>query len=230
MSEELFEFVKKKSLVFFDFDGVIADSVNIKTEAFYLLYEEYGDEIANRVVEHHLANGGMSRFDKFNHYNKNFLQDYKTKKSNEELSITFSSLVKEKVIESELILGAKEFLDFLLINQILCVIISATPETEMKEILDKKGLSNYFSLVFGSPRSKDQNIYKTLEKLDINTKDCIFFGDATNDLRASIKCGIKFVGVGNHILKEVEDFKLSYYHIDNFLEINKTFKEHERFT
>ena len=37
--------------IIFDFDGVILDSVNVKTKAFELLYEEYGPEIQKKVVE-----------------------------------------------------------------------------------------------------------------------------------------------------------------------------------
>ena len=51
--------------IIFDFDGVILDSVNIKTEAFYKLFEQYGSKIANQVVDYHIINGGMSRFKKF---------------------------------------------------------------------------------------------------------------------------------------------------------------------
>lgn len=35
--------------IFWDFDGVIAESVNVKTEAFYNLYLPYGIEIAEKV-------------------------------------------------------------------------------------------------------------------------------------------------------------------------------------
>ena len=46
--------------IFWDFDGVIADSVNVKTDAFYELYLPYGKNIAEKVKEYHLANGGFS--------------------------------------------------------------------------------------------------------------------------------------------------------------------------
>ena len=58
--------------IIFDFDGVIVESVNIKTIAFKKIYKKYGNEIVNKVVDHHLSNGGMSRFEKFNYYHKNF--------------------------------------------------------------------------------------------------------------------------------------------------------------
>ena len=61
------------SAIFFDFDGVIAESVEIKTEAFREMYISYGKEISEGVVNHHLANGGMSRFKKFPFYHDRFL-------------------------------------------------------------------------------------------------------------------------------------------------------------
>ena len=59
--------------IFFDFDGVIADSVDIKTKAFAKLFKRYGDEIVKKVVEYHLSHGGVSRYDKFRYYYQNFL-------------------------------------------------------------------------------------------------------------------------------------------------------------
>ena len=46
----------------FDFDGVLADSVEVKTRAFAKLFQSYGPEIEDRVVKYHRNNGGMSRY------------------------------------------------------------------------------------------------------------------------------------------------------------------------
>ena len=35
--------------IFFDFDGVLAESVNIKTDAFYEMFLKYGKDIAEKV-------------------------------------------------------------------------------------------------------------------------------------------------------------------------------------
>ena len=48
--------------IFWDFDGVIADSVNVKTDAFYEMYLPYGKHIADKVRQYHLNNGGVSRY------------------------------------------------------------------------------------------------------------------------------------------------------------------------
>lgn len=51
-------------LIFWDFDGVIKDSVSVKTLAFEKLFLPYGKKIAQKVKNHHEANGGVSRFEK----------------------------------------------------------------------------------------------------------------------------------------------------------------------
>ena len=37
--------------LFFDFDGVLADSVEVKTNAFAKLFEKFGSEIQAKVLE-----------------------------------------------------------------------------------------------------------------------------------------------------------------------------------
>ena len=59
--------------IIYDFDGVILDSVKIKTLAFEELYSSYGKEIQNKVKSYHLLNGGISRYNKLKYYHKNFL-------------------------------------------------------------------------------------------------------------------------------------------------------------
>ena len=98
-----------KSIIF-DFDGVIAESVHVKTKAFSLIYSPYGKDVKNKVVAHHLANGGVSRIEKFKLYHKSFLN---LKLNNNDLIILdkrFSIYVLNKVVNSSEIEGANEFL------------------------------------------------------------------------------------------------------------------------
>ena len=130
--------LQSKKLYAFDFDGVIADSVKIKTKAFYKLYKPYGESIAKKVANHHQANTGMSRFQKFKYYHLNYL-DIKVDKNNlDQLSRNFSNIVVNKVIKSPEILGASNFLENLYLLDKKCIINSATPEKEIIEIIEKK--------------------------------------------------------------------------------------------
>ena len=95
---------------FFDFDGVLADSVEVKTRAFAKLFEPYGTEIEAKVVDHHRRNGGMTRVDKFRHYYKEFLQEPLNDEMLDSLCRKFSQLVVDEVVESPEIPGAEKFL------------------------------------------------------------------------------------------------------------------------
>ena len=64
MSEYLYYLIKNSSVVFWDFDGVIKDSVDIKSIAFEKLFSIYGTKISKKVRAHHEKNAGVSRFDK----------------------------------------------------------------------------------------------------------------------------------------------------------------------
>ena len=52
------------SIIILDFDGVILESVSVKTEAFRTLFS-FAPEYVEEIVKFHKDNGGMSRFDKF---------------------------------------------------------------------------------------------------------------------------------------------------------------------
>ena len=52
----------------FDCDGVVLDSNQIKTQAFYNATQSYGHEFADQLVNYHLKNGGVSRYEKFEYF------------------------------------------------------------------------------------------------------------------------------------------------------------------
>tara|TARA_Y100001970_G_scaffold291512_1_gene428949 strand:+ start:2508 stop:3194 length:687 start_codon:yes stop_codon:yes gene_type:complete len=212
-----------KSVFVFDFDGVLADSVNIKTSAFFELYREYGHSVSSKVIEHHEANGGMSRFDKFKFYHRNFLNIDLKKKEIEDLSARFSSLVLESVIKSPEIKGAGEFLKKNYQKNKLFFINSATPELEIKEVIKSRNLDSYFTEVFGSPNSKLDNLRTILSRYNIDVTQIVFFGDALSDFDAANSLGCMFVGVGRHI-EEIISSRLTvpvsqYYLLKDFQEL-----------
>ena len=96
--------------IIFDFDGVILDSLNAKTDAFYQMYVPFGIEIAERVKKYHLLNGGISRYEKFKFWHKNYLNKDISKNEVDNLSDEFSKLVVDKVIKSKQVKGSIEFI------------------------------------------------------------------------------------------------------------------------
>tara|TARA_Y100000741_G_scaffold350402_1_gene320468 strand:+ start:2609 stop:3244 length:636 start_codon:yes stop_codon:yes gene_type:complete len=204
-----------KSIYIFDFDGVLVDSVKIKTESFALIYKPFGIKVVNKVINHHLENGGMSRFDKFKFYHKNFLNINLNKDDLSILNIKFSSLVKNKVIKAPEIPGATQYLFELNKNKRVYV-NSATPKNELLEIISKRGWSNYFIDILGSPKSKTENIQYIIDKEKRDLKEFVFFGDAINDYKAAKKIGIDFVQLKTNNNELIGNPILSIY---NFHEI-----------
>lgn len=195
----------KKKIYIFDFDGVLADSVQVKTQAFEKLYQEYGSNVVRKVIEHHENNGGMSRFEKFRHYHQDFLGIVLDDGMVKVLSKKFSNLVVSKVIASNEIKGATRFLDYCKRNRIICAVNSATPEDELKSIIRLKNWERYFQFVYGSPCSKVENIEKILNKTGFVRDEAVFFGDAINDYNAAKLSCIDFIGI-NYSAKNEEKF------------------------
>jgi len=184
-----------KELLIFDFDGVICDSVNIKTQAFIELYKNYGSKIQEQVREYHLLNSGISRFEKFKYFQSVLLKQEFIEKDINNLAKKFSKLVKEKVINSPYIDGALEFLTKNSSKrQFVC---TGTPQVEIVEIAKKRGIFNLFENLYGSPKSKVEIINDILRQTNVKKNNCVFFGDAMTDYKASFKCNIPFIGIRN---------------------------------
>ena len=120
-------------VIFWDFDGVIKDSVKVKSIAYEQLFTPFGYDVVKQVREHHETNGGLSRFDKLPIY-LGWAGCVSTPGLVEEYSNKFSILVKRKVIESNWVPGVLEFIRNKT-NKQSYFIISATPQGEIEEII-----------------------------------------------------------------------------------------------
>tara|TARA_B100000614_G_scaffold261574_1_gene291586 strand:- start:826 stop:1506 length:681 start_codon:yes stop_codon:yes gene_type:complete len=186
---------KLYSGLIFDFDGVLADSVEVKTEAFGALFMEYGPKIQTKVIDHHRAHGGMTRKEKFVHYHAHFLDDPLDETGLERLCRKFSGLVMEKVIASREIPGVGRFLERCRTLGVPCFVDSATPDEELEIILERRNLRSYFTAALGSGGSKTENLARIIDSHGLNHRECLFFGDAGSDYKAATACRVDFMGI-----------------------------------
>lgn len=188
--------------VIFDFDGVLAESVDIKTEAFRRLFSHEGRDAVDKIIAYHIEHGGISRFEKFRYIYKEIL---KRPLSNEEFSSLckgFEELVLEGVIASPEVNGAGECLKALSGN-VRLYIVSGTPQDEIRLIAKARGIENYFKGIYGAPETKTGLISKIMAEESLRADEVVFIGDAMTDYRAAMDTGVGFIA---RITPETEVF------------------------
>lgn len=178
-------------LIFWDFDGVIKESVYVKTQAYFQLFEPFGLDVAERVRKHHEANGGISRFDKMPIY----LQWAGAESSKTEVikyCERFGQQVLQGVIDAPWVAGVEQYLRSNSHKQIF-VLVSATPQDELERILHALELTKCFADVYGAPIRKHDAIRNTLFVRGIDAIDSLMIGDSQADLDAAIANQVPFL-------------------------------------
>lgn len=200
----------KIKYIFFDFDGVLAESVNIKTEAFRQMYLSYGAEFAQKVVDYHIDNGGVSRYEKFKIYNGEWLGEEVTPEKINELAAIFSSHVVEGVVNSEEVKGTSDFLNSS--HEYIKYIITGTPTIEIKPILERRKMNHFFVDAHGSPEKKGFWVKKIINAENIRAEECVFIGDALTDYNAAVNNNITFIlretKEAEHLFKDFKGYRI----------------------
>lgn len=184
---------RKYDAVVFDFDGVLVESVDVKTQAFGALYAEYGDRIVEQVKAYHLQHGGVSRFKKFRYYHEVLLGKTLTEAEEQRLGDLFSQYVEDSVVEAVYVAGALEISEKTY-QTLPLFIASGTPDQELKRIVSRRNMSHYFVSVHGSPAQKGNIIQDVLLKYGFDPDRVLMVGDAMSDYEGSIAAGVKFIG------------------------------------
>ncbi|MBX3639570.1 MAG: HAD family hydrolase [Nitrosomonas sp.] len=180
--------------IIFDFDGVVVESGDIKTQAFAALYRPHGAEIVAEVVKYHTQHGGLSRYHKFRHFQQQLLNKPPlTPEEEHMLDRHFSELVVEAVIAAEAVPGA-----YALIRQqserIPLFVASGTPEIELRIIVERRGLTPYFKQVRGAPKLKTTLIAEILSDHTLSPESVLMIGDAMADYEGAQANGTAFLG------------------------------------
>jgi len=177
--------------IIFDFDGVIIESAEMKTDAFRALFASYPDKFPE-IVAYHQKNSGISRYTKFRYiYEKILGQELSTQKE-AELGEEFSRIVLEKVLNAPFTAGAIEFLQRNKDRYHLFV-ASGTPQEELRDVIAHRRLSQYFREIHGTPKQKHEIIDDILNRYSFTKKEAVFVGDAESDRIAAEEAGIFFI-------------------------------------
>tara|TARA_X000001036_G_C20498545_1_gene732894 strand:- start:257 stop:907 length:651 start_codon:yes stop_codon:yes gene_type:complete len=208
--------MSKIKAIIFDYDGVIAESNKVKSDAYEKMYSKYGTDVVKKVMNHHKNNGGISRFKKFKLYHKMFLSDEISDTKLNKLCEDYSKIVVSGVINSPYVDGVYNFISNNF-EKYSFFISTGTPTNEIIEILEKKNIKVFFKEIYGSPDEKKFHVSEILKKFNFKRNEVIFVGDAISDRDAARLNKIKFIGR----YTESEEIKNEKFIIKDFLNFDK---------
>lgn len=189
--------------IIFDFDGVILDSVPVKTEAFRKLFEEYSEDQVQKLIEYHLENGGKSRYVKINYFFTTVVKKEISDKEVQNYAEKYSELTKIELSNKKYLIA--DTINFIKNNykKYNLHIASGADESDLKFICERLELSKYFLSIHGSPKVKNEIVRDILNENQYKKNETILIGDSKNDYEAANINSIEFYGYNNLRLKNL---------------------------
>ncbi|AYF89605.1 MULTISPECIES: HAD family hydrolase [unclassified Pseudomonas] len=183
--------LSKYECLVFDCDGVILDSNRIKTDAFYRAALDYGKDPATKLVEFHVANGGISRYKKFEHFFRDILNRTSWDSELEVVLENYANFVRDGLLTCAIAPGLEKLREITADSRWL--IVSGGDQAELGDVFMARGLTEYFDGgIFGSPTPKDVILEREIERQNIQ-KPALFIGDSRFDHQCAAAAGLDFV-------------------------------------
>lgn len=177
----------------FDCDGVILNSNQLKIKAMMntLDFFSFNKNDIGICLDYFSKNFGMSRFHHVDVFCDVFLKIPRSKADNvkNEIITIFSHQCKSLYLNADLTPG---FIDFVNSLNGFKYVASGSEQEELRWVFSKRGISDYFNDIFGSPTHKSDLVNCILKKhQDANL---IMFGDAVSDFKSADNNNIDFIG------------------------------------
>ena len=179
--------------IFFDFDGVIMDSMALKLDSYAHALRDYEfdrDDIS-RIMAQHM---GTSR-------RKILVEMYRELKGEVMPADSFARALQDfnaqdaaSVPRMPFVPGSLEFIKSIHRDRFTAV-VTGTPHDVIQDTARYHGLTSYFDVIRGTPDAKTQIVSEELKRHSLNPERSIFIGDGLADQRAADNCGMRFVGV-----------------------------------
>lgn len=177
--------------VIFDFDGVLVESMAIKSDCFRQLFSDRAE--VDRIVELHERHGGVDRRTKIAMIYREILSEPLSQDELDRLAHRFEALVEERVASCAMVHGARELLDCLH-GRLPMAVASGTPQHELERIAGRRGLSRYFVSLRGSPPGKTELVNEILGQGGWEPRRVLMIGDALADFEAARENDLQFIG------------------------------------
>lgn len=195
--------LEEYKVILWDFDGVIMDSMPIRSKGFEVVLGKYPRLQVEELLAFHHTNGGLSRYLKFRYFFEEIRKEPITESEVQLFADDFSKVMLSLLIDEKLLI--EDSVSFIKSNweNYEMHIVSGSDGKELRFICESLGLSKYFKSINGSPTHKNELVRQLLEKYGYSNKQIVLIGDSKNDFEAAEVNNIAFYGYNNLQLAEL---------------------------
>lgn len=201
--------------IFFDFDGVIVESNQVKKESFLEIFKSYSSSY-DEILKYEEKCGPLSRFDKVRDIRK--ILNIDDDAIEEKWLNKYKDLTIKNVINADYVNGSIEFLEFLH-GKYKLFLLSNTPLDDLLEIVHEKDIAHFFDDIFGSPVVKAEILMDYKIKHNYQNSEILFIGDNLTDLSAGLDAEVMFIGRYSgvdfpeevEVVKDMEDLRKNWH-------------------
>lgn len=198
------------SVIFWDFDGVLMDSNEVRDRGFELVLADFPDREVEQLLSFHQANGGLSRYVKFRYFFEEVRgEESVTDEKIQHWADRFSEIMLQRLKDPELLID--ETVSFVRREHenYNMHVVSGSDGEELREICASVGLTPYFKSIHGSPTPKTEIVNNLIAKYQYKHGTSILIGDSINDYDAAKDNDIEFMGYGNEGIKKHTTYNFS---------------------
>jgi phosphoglycolate phosphatase-like HAD superfamily hydrolase len=194
----------RHNVFFWDFDGVIIDSDQVRKKAFEDALSEYEDIKVKKLIEFHNKNGGLSRYIKLDYFFDKILKKTVSQNHLSELLSRYgeycsNQLINNKYLFNETINFIKQYS-----KSKIFYIASGSDNVELNFLCKKLNIQKYFSSINGSPESKKDIVKRIINKHNYDLEKTCLIGNSVNDYEAAHHNKINFFGYNNTLLADIK--------------------------
>jgi len=175
----------------FDFDGTLIDSNHLKKSAFFELAAEFSGGLEAMEKLHQDIVG-----DRFMIWADWAKAVGRSQEFGNMMALRYSQRVDDLVANAPEMPGATALLNYLRSQDKSVFLSSATPRKNLIEIIEKRGIHNYFTNVFGSPMTKFDALKKWVIPTVEGPEFVAVIGDGADDMDSATRAKCTFFAVG----------------------------------
>lgn len=188
---ELRSLYERARCVFFDCDGVIFDSNGFKIEAMRQALAGHTTAELDQMEAFWRANGGASRFVKFEHFFTRIAPRADVAAEVKAASERFGRLSRAAYETASPVAAALKLARHAGAER--CHVVSGATQVEMVSVFSSKNIASLFASIQGSPRPKRELVEVVLAERGCSARDAVLIGDGAMDFRVSQELGIHFI-------------------------------------